>query len=85
MVGMDEATNRKAGRRVFFTWFLALFGMGTAFLAFLLLATGEVGWTSPVIIALLLFGAVGAVCLVAALVSLFVRRHAGRAGGGASH
>ncbi len=47
-------------------------------LAFLLLATGEVGWTSPVVLLLLLVCAVGVAALVAALVIAATKKADGR-------
>jgi hypothetical protein len=66
--------DRRRGRRVFFSWFLALLGLGAAMLALLLLGTGSVAWWSPVMLALFALSVVGVVCLVFALVSLFLAR-----------
>lgn len=77
---MDETQKARGGRRVFLTWFLGLCGMGTLLMALLILATGEAGWTSPVIIGLLVFSAVGVVCLVYAAVSLLFGKRPDRRG-----
>jgi hypothetical protein len=66
--------DRRRGRRVFFSWFLALLGLGAAMLTLLLLGTGSVPWWSPVMLALFALSAVGAACLVYALVNLFLAK-----------
>ncbi len=65
--------DRRRGR-VFFSWFLALLGLGAAMLTLLLLGTGPVAWSSPVMLASFALSAVGVVCLVCALVTLFLAR-----------
>jgi hypothetical protein len=57
---------------------IGLFGLGAGMLAFLLIATEEVGWTSPIVMLLLLLCAGGIVALVAALVLAVTRKPEGR-------
>ncbi len=68
---------RRHSRGLFFHWFIGLFGLGTGMLAFLLLSTSDVGWTTPIVILLLLFFLAGVTALVAALV-ISVREKSGR-------
>jgi hypothetical protein len=71
--GAEEQRSRR-GRRAFFTWFFALFGVGAAMLALLLIGSGRLAWSSPVGIALLALSAAGVVCLAIALIGLFRAR-----------
>ena len=74
-----QRKDRRQTRGAFFHWLVGLFGIGAGMLAFLLLASGEVGWTSPEVILLLVFCAAGLVGLTASLV-LWVRRKQGNGG-----
>jgi len=64
----------RRGRRVFFSWFLALFGLGCALLVLLLLGTGGVAITSPIILGLMVLAIAGIVALVIVVVALFRAR-----------
>ncbi len=76
---IEEKTSggRRHSRGLFFHWLIGLFGLGTGMLAFLLLSTGDVGWTTPLVILLLLFFVAGVGALIAALV-ISVTRKPGR-------
>ncbi len=69
--------NRARGRLAFFSWFFALFGMGAAMLALLLIGTGEVRWSSPAALVLLALSAIGIACLAIVLAGIFRARHGG--------
>ena len=70
----SEAGGVRRARIAFFSWFFALFGVGTAMLALLLIVAGEIKWSSPVGLVLLAFSAFGAACLAMALAALFRAR-----------
>lgn len=70
----NDGVRRARGRVAFFTWFFALFGVGTAMLALLLIGGGEVAWSSAVGLLLLGFTLLGIICLCAALAALFRAR-----------
>ena len=70
----NEGVRRARGRFAFFSWFFALFGVGTAMLSLLLIGGGEVAWSSAVGLLLLGFTLLGIISLCMALASLFRAR-----------
>ncbi len=81
-MSQTERQDRRRGRAAFFSWFFALFGMGTGLLALLLIGAGEIPWSSPVGLVLLALTAVGLVCLGIVLAGLFRARGKSRGAGG---